>query len=218
MITTTAYGWLTSDDFPITGGDTYDASMWLRGRIDPDDSRNGWVWSLRVDWYDDDTSLSSILPAGGSPTTVPSSWTEVGSEVTAPQDANRATISIYFYMGSGWINFDDITFAPVPKETLYYKFAGDTVGMRTGGELYWMFNDHLGSTATTYKSDGTEQPQRQYYYPWGNLRGSSEPTVPTDVGYTGQTLDTSTNLMYYGARYYDPQSDDSSPQTPSSPT
>ncbi len=75
---------------------------------------------------------------------------------------------------------------------------------RTGGELYWMVTDHLGSTATTYKADGTKTPQHQYYHPWGNLRGSNEPVVPTDTGYTGQTHDQSTGLMHYNARYYDP--------------
>lgn len=57
---------------------------------------------------------------------------------------------------------------------------------------------------TSYKADGTEAPIRQYCYPWGNLRGTTEPTVPTDIGYTGQRLDTSTDLMFYNARYYDP--------------
>ena len=33
-----------------------------------------------------------------------------------------------------------------------------------------------------------------FYYPWGGLRGSSEPVVPTDVGFTGQRLDTSRSL------------------------
>jgi hypothetical protein len=26
--------------------------------------------------------------------------------------------------------------------------------------------------------------------------------MPTDIGYTGQRADASTNLMFYGARYY----------------
>ncbi len=76
----------------------------------------------------------------------------------------------------------------------------------TGGTsdgVWWLLSDHLGSTSLAYKTDGTEV-LRQYYYPWGNLRGSSEPTVPTDVGYTGQRLDVSTELMFYNARYYDP--------------
>jgi RHS repeat-associated protein len=126
-----------------------------------------------------------------------------------PPEASRCLLSLhlpdrYLYVGSGWINVDDVMFAEAAKETLYYSYGGDTVGMRTGGELHWMFTDHLGSTATTYKADGTEDPVRHYYYPWGNLRGSSEPVVPTDVGYTGQTHDQSTDLMYYRARYYDP--------------
>jgi RHS repeat-associated protein len=61
----------------------------------------------------------------------------------------------------------------------------------------------LGSTSVAYRADGAET-LRQFYYPWGGLRGSSDPVVPTDVGFTGQRLDTSTGLMFYQARYYDP--------------
>ena len=205
VITNTTYGWLQSDPIDVTAGQTYNLATWLQGRTDPEDSRDGWVWTLRVNWFDSAQQLIGYdNTAGGAADTVPTSWTEVGGEVTAPYGAVTAKIQIYLYMGSGWINIDDVTFAPTPTETLYYNFAGDTVGMRTGGELHWMFTDHLGSTLTTYKADGTQQPQRQYYYPWGNLRGSTEPTIPTDVGYTGQTLDTTTGLMYYHARYYDP--------------
>lgn len=204
VITNTAYGWLTSDDYPITGGDTYDLTMWLRGRVDPEDSRDGWNWVIRANWYQAGTYLGYTNATGGDATTVPTTWTQVGGPVTAPQDADTARVSIYLYMASGWINIDDITFASTAKETLYYQFGGDTIAMRTGGELHWMITDHLASTATTYKADRTEQPQHQYYHPWGNLRGTTTPTVPTDTGYTGQTLDTTTGLMHYNARYYDP--------------
>jgi RHS repeat-associated protein len=41
---------------------------------------------------------------------------------------------------------------------------------------------------------------RQLYDAWGNVRYVTG-TLPTDIGYTGQRLD-STGLMYYRARYY----------------
>jgi len=91
----------------------------------------------------------------------------------------------------------------VVSETVYYQFDGSLVAMRRDGDLYYLLGDHLGSTSVSYRVDGSET-LRQFYYPWGGLRGSSEPAVPTDVGFTGQRLDASTGLMLYQARYYDP--------------
>jgi RHS repeat-associated protein len=73
----------------------------------------------------------------------------------------------------------------------------------TTGRPADLLGDQLGSTSVAYRADGSET-LRQFYHPWGGLRGSSEPVVPTDVGFTGQRLDTSTGLMFYQARYYDP--------------
>jgi RHS repeat-associated protein len=43
----------------------------------------------------------------------------------------------------------------------------------------------------------------QRYHPWGTIRPGPDNTLPTDYTFTGQKLDESTGLMYYGARYYD---------------
>ena len=44
------------------------------------------------------------------------------------------------------------------------------------------------------------------YAPYGEIRGSNTLPELTDFGFTGQTLDRSTDgLMYYGARYYLPE-------------
>ncbi len=42
----------------------------------------------------------------------------------------------------------------------------------------------------------------QTYYAYGTVRTTSG-TLPTDYTFTGQKLDASAGLMYYGARYYD---------------
>ena len=52
-------------------------------------------------------------------------------------------------------------------------------------------------------TDG-QQTITQRYSPWGTIRPDSINTLPTDYTFTGQELDESTGLMYYGARYYDP--------------
>src|SRR3989344_2429866 len=73
--------------------------------------------------------------------------------------------------------------------------------------LYYIHQDHLGSTVLV--TDGTgEVVSKQSYYPYGTTRSQT-----SDVGskklerqYTGQISDTDqTGLYYYNARYYNPQ-------------
>jgi hypothetical protein len=111
---------------------------------------------------------------------------------------------VYFYLASGWLNVDDVSVTPTTtvnvSETKFYGFGGDTVGMRVDGELSWIFSDQLGSTGITYQADGSGT-SRQFYYPFGGIRNpGGAPVVDTDVGFTGQRLDTSTGLMFYQAR------------------
>ena len=63
-------------------------------------------------------------------------------------------------------------------------------------------SDHLGSSSVSYRADG-QQTITQRYYPWGTIRPGPNNALPTDYTFTGQKLDESTGLMYYGARYYD---------------
>jgi RHS repeat-associated protein len=47
---------------------------------------------------------------------------------------------------------------------------------------------------------------RQLYDAWGNIRASaSRGTMPTDIGYTGQRLDSYIKLVQMGARWYSPE-------------
>jgi RHS repeat-associated protein len=64
----------------------------------------------------------------------------------------------------------------------------------------YFLQDHLGSTiALTDASGGVTE--RQQYEPCGSSSGSSS----TRYGYTGREMDEATGLMYYRARWYDPQ-------------
>jgi RHS repeat-associated protein len=69
--------------------------------------------------------------------------------------------------------------------------------------LYYLFSDHLASSSVSYRADG-QQTISQRYYAWGTIRPGPDNALPTDYTFTGQKLDESTGLMYYGARYYDP--------------
>jgi RHS repeat-associated protein len=72
----------------------------------------------------------------------------------------------------------------------------------TGDALYYLHSDHLGSTSLTTNSSGGEVA-RQTYYPYGQVRSGGG--LPTDVGFTGQRLDSYIKLIQMGARWYDPE-------------
>jgi RHS repeat-associated protein len=123
----------------------------------------------------------------------------------------------YDFDGDGEITVADImqvaahwreTCEQLAEVVKYYTLGGRRVAMRKVPEgqpetLYYLFTDHLGSTSVSYRaSDGQSTTQR--YYPWGTIRPGPSNALPTDYTFTGQRLDESTGLMYYGARYYDP--------------
>jgi len=176
-----------------------------------------------VAWFDGgDGFVSESVVEEGNPGDVSTTWVERGGIVQRRGGAVTARVRLRLETASGWVTFDDVsltelggemaaamtpvTFAsevapdgvvepeavvgdgdtrlgvltagdggPVVTETVYYQFDGSLVAMRRDGELYYLLSDQLGSTS-----------------------------VPTDVGFTGQRLDTSTGLMFYQARYYDP--------------
>ncbi len=90
--------------------------------------------------------------------------------------------------------------------TSYYYAGGTRVAMRTGtpltGTVNYLLGDHLGSSSVSYRV-GDGQTVTQRYYPWGTIRPGPANVLPTDYTFTGQKLDASAGLMYYGGRYYD---------------
>ncbi len=87
----------------------------------------------------------------------------------------------------------------------YYYFGSQRVGMRTGvvgesGEVYYLHGDHLGSVSDVTSATGGRIAQERYY-PYGRVRWGS---APTSYNFTGQRLDQSTGLLFFQARYYDP--------------
>jgi len=83
----------------------------------------------------------------------------------------------------------------------YYYANGQRVAMRENSTVYYLLTDHLGSTAITANSSGNRVAELRYKA-WGETRYTWG-TTPTSYKFTGQRLDESTGLYYYGARYYD---------------
>jgi RHS repeat-associated protein len=93
---------------------------------------------------------------------------------------------------------------------VYYYAGGKPIAMRempandATGTLYYLHSDHLGSTSVTTNASGGVVA-RQWYYPYGAVRGSSG-TLPTQRTFTGQYAHDPAlgSLMYFNARYMSP--------------
>ena len=87
-----------------------------------------------------------------------------------------------------------------------YYYAGATrVAESSGGVLYYLLTDHLGSTALTLDSSGNRlDPNVELrYYPYGGVRYNPGGQVTT-YRFTGQRWDSGTALYFYQSRWYDP--------------
>jgi RHS repeat-associated protein len=67
--------------------------------------------------------------------------------------------------------------------------------------LTWLLTNHLGSTSVVATSSGSKSAEVRYRA-WGEDRFTSG-TAPTSFWYTGQRVETSLGLYFYGARWYD---------------
>lgn len=86
--------------------------------------------------------------------------------------------------------------------TKYYFANGERIAERDpSGNVYYYHPDHLGSSNIVTDSSGL-QKKHTLFYPYGSTRTESG-TKQISNKYNDKELDSS-NLYYYGARYYDP--------------
>ena len=85
-----------------------------------------------------------------------------------------------------------------------YSFGGQVVAIRDGaGAVTYPHGDHLGSVSVVTDANGNLAPNgKQEFDPWGSIRSGG--ITSTSLNYTGQRRD-GTGLLFYNARYYDPQ-------------
>ncbi len=81
----------------------------------------------------------------------------------------------------------------------YYYAGAVRVALRTGGNTFYLLNDHLTSTAITTNSSGVRQTELRYFA-YGGTRYDAGGQM-TLYRYTGQRVETGTGLYDYGARW-----------------
>jgi len=113
--------------------------------------------------------------------------------------------------GIGDVFVNNNAFLSVGSATKRYYANSQRVATRVDGTLYYVHQDHLGSTVALSDADGVAMGHVQYD-PYGEVFTSTLPVTPvlsgveglTDRLFTGQRFDSSTGLYYYNARYYAP--------------
>jgi RHS repeat-associated protein len=92
----------------------------------------------------------------------------------------------------------------LPDERVDLRYPGAIWADRTYPWIpYALDSDHLGSTSLATDANSAVVPNsRKLYDAWGNVRVRGD--LKTDIGYTSQREDRSTNLMFYRTRYYSP--------------
>jgi RHS repeat-associated protein len=138
----------------------------------------------RVERMVKDGLVSDREPHTRTPVVVPSASAE--NHVTTDERDNGTAVRKYYYAGAV------------------------RVAMRTGGNTYYLLNDHpstmlrtsLTSTAITTNSSGIRQTELRYFaYEGTRYDAGGQMTL---YRYTGQRVESGTGLYDYGARWYDP--------------
>lgn len=83
-----------------------------------------------------------------------------------------------------------------------YTFDGELVATRTPAGVEYVVSDAAGSVEAATASGGTATTGTRAYEPFGQVRAQTG-DIATDRGFLGQVEDSSTNLSYLNARYYD---------------
>ncbi|MFE3468057.1 RHS repeat-associated core domain-containing protein [Streptomyces sp. NPDC059185] len=144
--------------------------------------------------WDDEGHLGSVVQ--GTKTT--SYLYDTAGERLISRDSTGTTL---YLPGGNELKLDK---AGVVTGTRYYSVAGQTVAMRSGGKLTFVFNDHHGTGSTQVSADAAQTVVRRKTGLFGETRGAQPAAWRGDKGFVGGTKDADTGLTHLGAREYDP--------------
>jgi len=111
------------------------------------------------------------------------------------------------YLGGAWEQ--DVQSGASTKTRAFITLQGRAIAQRervvspVSDTTIYLHGDHLGSVSAATSSTGAIL-SRQAFTPWGELRAGGGDITQTTRDFTGQRKD-GTGLLYYDARYYDPQ-------------
>jgi RHS repeat-associated protein len=87
--------------------------------------------------------------------------------------------------------------------TRTYSFGGQMIATRTSDGVDYLLADQQGSIQIAIESGATSPTGARSYLPYGGARSGDGDGFASDRAWIGQIEDTTTNLSYLNARYYD---------------
>ncbi len=144
-------------------------------------------------WDFENRLTQVVTPSSGS---VTYKYDALGHRIQSAPSSGASTNLTY----DGNDVAQDKTSMNVITEYLNGPGIDNKIRQKTGSTLYYFAQDHLGSTTALTDSKGA-LVERQSYDAYGNSAGSTR----TRYGLTGRERDSLTGLLYYRARFYDPQ-------------
>jgi RHS repeat-associated protein len=144
-------------------------------------------------WDFENRLIQAVTPSSGS---VSYKYDALGRRIQSAPSNGASTNFRY----DGQDVSQDKTSAGVITEYLNGPGIDNKIRQKTGTTLYYFAQDQLGSTTALTDSKGA-LVERETYDAYGNTAG----TAKTRYGFTGRERDSLTGLVYYRARFYDPQ-------------
>jgi RHS repeat-associated protein len=144
--------------------------------------------------WDFENKLTQVVtPSSGS---VSYKYDALGRRIQSAPSSGASTTFTY----DGDDVAQDKTSTNVITEYLNGPGIDNKIRQKVGTTLSYFGQNHLGSTTALTDSKGA-LVERERYDTYGKTAGSAK----TRYGFTGRERDSLTGLMYYPARFYDPQ-------------
>jgi RHS repeat-associated protein len=161
-------------------------------------SKTGSAGTTTYSWDFENRLTSVTLPGSGG--TVAFKYDPFGRRI---EKISPTTTSIFVYEGPSLIETLNASGGVVARYTQPNK-VDEPVAMQRGSTTSFYQADGLGSVTSLSNTSGTLS-QTYTYDSFGNAT-SSTGSLTNFFRYTAREFDTETNLYYYRARYYDPNS------------
>jgi RHS repeat-associated protein len=186
---------------PTIGSNGYKAAYDSNGNLIRKTDKNGVYWRYQ---YNAENRLIAVYqgPEKGKEYLVEEYFYDATGMRSQKNTYDGATVKTtrYIYFGN------NVIYETGPGTTRYILAGGREIAKVVDGKTYYTHRDHLGSSSVVTDSNGNVVNWNANH-PYGeNWQVSPAGTADLDKHrFTGKETDASSGLVYFGARFYDPE-------------